>query len=162
MPVACALCTTHCPIDKRLAFKFIDDTRGWSHLLCALWDKEVVINDISSMSSITFVESVKSPRKSRKSPATCQLCDVPTGIVIQCPGNHREGKCSIFFHPSCALINKYFMHLGSDNTNLHSEIYCPTHTPVELFCVSTNSICIYMYIIYMINDLFVGLSPALC
>lgn len=126
----------------------------WIHLCCAFWAKEVVINNIQSMSSVDISQIPMTPVKvkSRRSllfeanngevSESCCYCNYTGGFLRKCcyeEGN--DGICSASFHPLCAWFHGDYMcstitdpsfqgaeRQGSYPSGIDFKFYCEQHS----------------------------------
>ncbi|OBA19082.1 hypothetical protein METBIDRAFT_89138 [Metschnikowia bicuspidata var. bicuspidata NRRL YB-4993] len=118
--VSCAFCPS-----KTGAFKQLDNGM-WSHVVCALWIREVYFANPVYLEPIEGVASIPRSRWT----LVCYICKQKTGACIQCV--HR--KCTQAYHVTCA--KRSGLHMVMDNgilgaiaSNDTLKSYCDRHSP---------------------------------
>ncbi|QBM89101.1 NuA3 HAT complex component NTO1 [Metschnikowia aff. pulcherrima] len=118
--VSCAFCPS-----KTGAFKQLDNGM-WSHVVCALWIREVYFANPVYLEPIEGVASIPRSRWT----LVCYICKQKTGACIQC----AVRKCTQAYHVTCAKRAGLYMAMekgvqGAVASNDTLKSYCDRHTP---------------------------------
>lgn len=122
-PVTCAFCPS-----KTGAFKQLDNGM-WSHVVCALWIREVYFANPVYLEPIEGVAAIPRSRWT----LVCYICKQKVGACIQCV--HR--KCTQAYHVTCAKRAGLYMAmekgvLGAVSSNDTLKSYCDKHCPSHM------------------------------
>ncbi|GEQ72058.1 hypothetical protein JCM33374_g5744 [Metschnikowia sp. JCM 33374] len=121
--VSCAFCPS-----KTGAFKQLDNGM-WSHVVCALWIREVYFANPVYLEPIEGVASIPRSRWT----LVCYICKQKIGACIQCSAR----KCTQAYHVTCAKRAGLFMAMekgvsGAVSSNDTLKSYCDRHAPSHM------------------------------
>lgn len=117
VPAQCCLCPVMGGALKRSS---LPDGR-WVHLVCALMQPHISIQDVDAVEPVSGVFKVDVQRFSLR----CTICRVRAGACIQC----AHARCAIPFHPLCAHSAPSVSVLLTEKSNgrVMWQAVCPKH-----------------------------------
>ncbi|GIL93860.1 hypothetical protein Vretimale_223 [Volvox reticuliferus] len=120
LAVSCCLC----PV-RQGAFKRTMETKGWCHVVCALWHEGPTVMSADAPDTIDNLALIKPERW--RSP--CTICGKVYGAVAKC----NFGHCQCFFHPLCARRagNYLVARVQPGSKQLRYRIYCHNHSEAQ-------------------------------
>lgn len=115
-PVECKLCTT---TDNR-AMKRLANGRGWVHVTCVLWIREMYFEEPEVLEKPAGLKYVPDDRWK----LVCTACHEPHGAPMQC----AVPSCTRSFHPLCAYRGGWQMDREEDSSGrVKFKGFCELH-----------------------------------